>query len=215
MPQGQLLTLDEVDELRKLFFKRQSYSYVSRKSGKSRPTVKRYAEVGDPSRGIVPFIVELRRTVRETRKVELRQTVYSNLEQLRVMQDHVMVLDEILQLYGHKLLTEIAEQKVTLTSWAKALKVRSELVRLGLFDEREVTSTQTSTSGGSEFDEWPLSEVKYYVAHGHRPSPEELREFELEHGLAHSDGKPIDVEAEHQRWGADHDSEDDDADDND
>jgi hypothetical protein len=217
MQQGRSLARETVDKMWEHFFAQQSYRHVANAVGVSRATVKRYAEIGDPARKIEPFWDRYHRVVELTRVRVERRMVHTNADIVRNTQEQVLLADRILSISATLLIRQLQGEetkgeKVTMTSWAKLWAARNDtLRRMCPFDERQVEET-TRTRAEAEFDDWSRAEMDYYAIHGKRPNDEELKEHRLANGEG-SDGEPIDVEAEHQRWGAEDDSEDDDAED--
>jgi hypothetical protein len=217
MQQGRSLARETVDEMWEHFFAQQSYRHVANAVGVSRATVKRYAEIGDPGRKIEPFWDRYHRVVELTKVRVERRMVHTNADIVRNTQEQVLLADRILSISATLLIRQLQGEKtkgekVTMTSWAKLWAARNDtLRRMCPFDERQVEET-TSSRAMSEYDDWSIAELAYidHVKKNDRPTEEQLAEFIREHGHEYNlgpDGSPIDVEAEHQRWGAEGDGE--------
>jgi hypothetical protein len=200
MQRGQPLPLEKVNEMWEHFFVNQSNRYVAKAAGVSRATVKRYATLGDEARGIEPFWERYRRVVRETHKLVERRIIYTDLEIKANTQAQVVLADRILAIAAQKLIEEVRTGKVTMTSWAKLWGARNDTIRrMCPFDE--VVTEETHERHG-EFEGKSDLEYGFYADNDCRwPNPEELKELQAA-AEADANGEPIDVEAEHQRWGA-------------
>jgi len=207
MARGQALPLEKIDEMWAAFQERQSYNHVAITTGVGRATAKRYAELGDEARGVEPFWRRLQRQVRETHRRIEKTTIYTDSEQQRAIREQVMLVDRVLMIAVNQMLSQIRDRKITFTSFAKLWKTRCEIVKSMVPFEKQVIE-ETSTSMGY-MDDWSSAEIAFCGVHGRRPTEKELAEFRAQEGGYGNDGEPIDVEAEHQRWGADDDEEDD------
>lgn len=179
MSSGRSLPASTIAHMLAEYRENPSCRHVSKVCNVSRATVKRYVELGDPLRGIMPFQVILAtQTIEET--VE-----YSEDEAQKVAKDHIRRLDRVIDLMAKRAETELANPKKKIsirgTDLAKAMQIRMQLV--SVYKPWKLTRTTTTTmeisgEAGGSFDGRSHLELYFFEEQGRWPEHDELAELE-------------------------------------